>query len=107
MRGLKRRLVDVLITHSNLLEAGGEVEMGVKVRVLKLIKRVVHTRKWVSVFTRNFIKATVVNAETERAISLAHKNNWRAELIVAGTSTASLRCRFSSVRPPCDNLLSR
>jgi hypothetical protein len=49
--------VDVLVTHSNLPEAGGEVEVSVEVRVLKLMKGVVHTRKWVSIFTRNFDKA--------------------------------------------------
>jgi hypothetical protein len=85
IRGMKRRLVDVLITHSYLPKARGEVEMGVKVRVLKLIKRVVHTRKRVSIFTRNFIKGTVVNAQSKRTISLAHKKNWRAELTVDGT----------------------
>jgi hypothetical protein len=51
--------VDVLITHSNLLGARGEVEVSVEVRVLQLIECVVHTRKWVSIFTRNLIKATV------------------------------------------------
>jgi hypothetical protein len=56
--------VDVLITHLKLPEARGEVEMGVKVPVLELIKRVVLTRKRVSVFPRNFIKATIVNAYT-------------------------------------------
>jgi hypothetical protein len=77
--------MDVLVTHSNLPEAGGEVEVGVGVRVRKLIKGVVHTRKWVRILTRNLIKATVVNAKTKRAISLAHKKNWRAELTVART----------------------
>jgi hypothetical protein len=67
---MKGRLVNVLVTHSNLPEARGEVEVSVKVRVLKFVERVVHTRKWVSIFTRNFIKATVVNAQTQRAISL-------------------------------------
>jgi hypothetical protein len=77
--------MDVLVTHSNLPEAGGEVEVCVEVRVLELIKGVVHTRKWVSIFTRNFVKATVINAQTKRVISLAHKKNWRAELTVAAT----------------------
>jgi hypothetical protein len=63
--GLKRRLVDVLITHSNFPGARGEVEMSVEVRVLKLIKRVVYTRKRVCIFTRNFIKATVLNAQSK------------------------------------------
>jgi hypothetical protein len=67
--------MDVLGTHSNLPEAGDEVEVCVEVRVFKLIKVVVHTRKSVSICTHNFIKATVVNAQTKRAISLAHKKN--------------------------------
>jgi hypothetical protein len=109
---LKRRLVDVFVTHSNLPEARGEVEVGVTVRVLKLIERVVvNTRKWVSIFTRNLVKATVVNAQTERAINLTHKKNWRAELIVAGTDQTSLHgvfelsielsalCKRQSVQP--------
>jgi hypothetical protein len=83
--GLKRRRMVVMVTHSNLLEAGGEVEVCVQVCVLEPIKGVVHTRKWVSIFTRNFVKATVVNAQTKRAISLAHKKNRRAELTIAGT----------------------
>jgi desulfoferrodoxin (superoxide reductase-like protein) len=86
--------VNVLITHANLLEARGEVEVCVEVGVLKLIKRVVHTRKWVNIFTRNLIKATVVNAQTERAISFTHKKNWRAELTVAGTDQTSVHGVF-------------
>jgi hypothetical protein len=39
--------------------------MSVEVRVLKLIKRVVYTRKRVNIFTRNFTKATVVNAKSK------------------------------------------
>jgi hypothetical protein len=83
-----------MITHSNLPKTRGEVEMSVKVRVLKLIKCVVHTRKRVSVFTRNFIKAIVVNAQSKRAISLAHKKNWRAELTLDGTDQTSVHGVF-------------
>jgi hypothetical protein len=55
---VKGGLVDVFIS----LEARGEVEMCVKIRVLEFIESVVHTRKWASVVTCNLIKATVVNA---------------------------------------------
>jgi hypothetical protein len=65
IRGMKRRLMDILVSYSNLPEARGEVEMSVKACVFKLIECVVHTRKWVDIFTRNFIKATVVNAQTK------------------------------------------
>jgi hypothetical protein len=62
MRCLKGSLVDVMITHSNLLEAKREVEISTKIRVLKFIESIIHTRKWVSVFTRNLVKTAVVNA---------------------------------------------
>jgi hypothetical protein len=62
--GLKSRLMDVLITDAYLPEAKREIKMRVKIRVLKLIKRVVHTRKRVSVLTRNLVEATVVNSQT-------------------------------------------
>jgi hypothetical protein len=55
--------MDILITHSNLPKARGEVEVGVKVYVLNLVQCVIHTRKRVSIFTRNLIKATVVNTQ--------------------------------------------
>jgi hypothetical protein len=63
IKGLKHCFVDVLITYSNLLEAGREVEMRVKICVLKLIECVVHTWQWVGVLTRNLIKPTVVTAQ--------------------------------------------
>jgi hypothetical protein len=62
---MKRCLVNVLFTHFNLLEAIREVEVGVKIRVLKLIEGVVHMQKWVNVLTRNIIKATVINAKSK------------------------------------------
>jgi hypothetical protein len=70
---LKRSFVDVLVTYSNLPEAIREVDMGVKFRVLQPIEGFVHMRKWVGVLTRNFVKATVVNAQSKRAIGLTHK----------------------------------
>jgi hypothetical protein len=60
---LKRSLVDVMITHSNLREARREVEISVKIRVLTFIECVIHTRKWVRVLTRNLVNSTVVNAQ--------------------------------------------
>jgi hypothetical protein len=52
--------VDVLLTISNLPKAKREVHMGAK--ILQRIEGVAHTLEWVSVLTRNLIKATVVNA---------------------------------------------
>jgi uncharacterized membrane protein len=62
IKGLKRSYVDVLTMYSYLPEARREVEMRVKIRVFKLIECVVHTRKWVGILTRNFVKSTVVKA---------------------------------------------
>jgi hypothetical protein len=66
--------VDFLITHSNLQEAKREVEMSVEIRVFNFVQGVIHTRKWVSVLTRNLVKTAVVNAKSKRAINLAKKN---------------------------------
>jgi hypothetical protein len=65
-----------------------------KNRVLKFVEGVIHTRKWVSVLTRNLVKTAVVNAPSKRAISLAHIKNWLAELTVPGLNHASLHCVF-------------
>jgi hypothetical protein len=70
---LKRYLADVLVVYSNLPRAKGEVEMGVKVRVLQLVEGLIYAWKWVSVLTRNLIKATVVNAQLKRAIGFTRK----------------------------------
>jgi hypothetical protein len=43
---------------------------------------------------RNFVKSTVVNAQTKRAISLAHKKNWRVELSIAGTDKTNVHGVF-------------
>jgi hypothetical protein len=59
---VKRCLVEVLLTGSNLPKVRRQVEMGVKDCVLHLAKCVIHTRKWVSFLARNGIKATVANA---------------------------------------------
>jgi hypothetical protein len=66
----------------------------VKFRVLKFVEGVIDTRKWVSVLARNLVKTTVVDAQSKRAINLAHKKKWRAELIVTGPNQASLRRVF-------------
>jgi hypothetical protein len=70
---LKSNLVDVLVTYSNLPKTRREVEMSAKIRVLKFIESVVHTRKRVSVLTHNLVKTAVVNAESQRAMNLSHK----------------------------------
>jgi hypothetical protein len=62
-QGSESNLVDVLITLSDLPEANRETKMLVEIRVLTLIKCVVHTRKWEGVLTRNFVLSTVVNAQ--------------------------------------------
>jgi hypothetical protein len=62
MRCMKRSLVDVLITRSNLPKARREVEMSAKIRVLTFIECVIPTRKWVSVLTHNLVQPTAVNA---------------------------------------------
>jgi hypothetical protein len=59
---LKYNLVVVIVTYSNVPQARREVEVGVKNRVLQLCEGVVNTRKWLGVLTRNFVKATAVNA---------------------------------------------
>jgi hypothetical protein len=83
-----------MVTHLNLAEARREVEIGVKIRVLEFVEGVVHTRKWVSVLTRNLVKTAVVNAQSKRAISLAHKEKWRAELTVTRSNKDGLHCVF-------------
>jgi hypothetical protein len=72
---LKRYLMDVLIAHSDLPEARREVKMSAKMRVHKLIKGVIYTRKWIGVLTRNLVKFTVINAESQRAISFTHQKD--------------------------------
>jgi hypothetical protein len=83
-----------MITNSTLPKAKREVEMNVKIRVLKFVEGVITMRKWVGVLTRNLIKTAVVNAQSKRAINFAHKKNWRAELTVIGSNQASLHCVF-------------
>jgi hypothetical protein len=77
-----------------MLEAIREVEMSVKIRVLKFVEGVIHTRKWVSVRTRNLVKTAIVNAQAKRSIILAHKKSWRAELTLAWSDQANLHGIF-------------
>jgi hypothetical protein len=54
----------------------------IKTRAVRLIKEVVHTRKWLGVLTCNLIEASVVNVLLQRAIRFTHKTKWRAEFAV-------------------------
>jgi hypothetical protein len=92
--------MDVLVAYLNMSEARGEVKVGVKVSVLQVVEGVIHMRKWACVFTRNLIKATVVNAHAKRSIGcITHEKNWRAKVIVARTNYTRLYCVFElSVR---------
>jgi hypothetical protein len=80
-----------------------------KIRVVQLIEYVIQTRKWVIALTRNLVKSTVINAESNEPSTLRTKSIsepdslWLGRIKLASTSSSS--CQFFAARSACEGRL--
>ena len=79
MVSAERRLGDVVRVHAHLMIARAQVELGEEARAMQLVQELIHNGNGELVLGRDGVEGAEVDAETPRAVGLAHKEHGGAE----------------------------